>query len=112
MVAEYKKMLKMIEFNGLETKITPLDDPFWVKLTEMAQKQRQKGLKEYGKGIEDDTANKLVRLTRIEEELIDALYYIEHLKALYKEYETVTVDEYVEHITKPDTDLLRPYDIK
>lgn len=101
-MAEFKKILKMIEFNGLETKITPLDDPFWVKLTEIAQKQREKGLKEYGKGIEGDTADELVRLTRIEEELIDALYYIEHLKSLYEEHETISVTEYVEQIHGKD----------
>lgn len=99
-----KKVLKMIEFNGLEIKITPLDDPFWVKLTEIAQNQREKGLKEYGKGIEEDTADELTRLQRIEEELIDALYYIEHLKKLYERHETISVSEYVNEICNTDTD--------
>lgn len=56
------------------------NDPYWSRITEMAQKQRNKGLEEYGKGIEEDTADVLTRLTRIQEELIDSLYYIEHLK--------------------------------
>ena len=57
-------------------------DPFWFNVTGIANKQRNKGIKEYGKGIEKDTASEFVRLTRIEEELVDALYYIEHLKSL------------------------------
>lgn len=56
------------------------NDPYWSRITEMAQKQRSKGLEEYGKGIEEDAADVLTRLTRIQEELIDSLYYIEHLK--------------------------------
>ncbi len=56
------------------------NDPYWSRITEMAQKQRSKGLEEYRKGIEEDTADVLTRLTRIQEELIDSLYYIEHLK--------------------------------
>ncbi len=58
-------------------------DPFWFNITGIANKQRNKGIKEYGKSIEKDTASEIVRLTRIEEELVEALYYIEHLKSLY-----------------------------
>lgn len=57
-------------------------DPFWFNITGIANNQRNKGIKEYGKGIEKDSASEIVRLTRIEEELVDALYYIEHLKSL------------------------------
>lgn len=55
-------------------------NPYWERITEKAAKQRAKGIKEYGRGIEDDTAEIETRLDRIEEELIDALMYIEHLR--------------------------------
>ena len=53
---------------------------YWKRISEKAEGQREKGLKEYGRGIENDTAGIETRLDRIEEELIDALMYIEHLR--------------------------------
>lgn len=55
-------------------------NPYWERITVIADRQRSKGLKEYGRGVEDDTANVDTRLDRIEEELIDALMYLEHLR--------------------------------
>lgn len=57
-----------------------MSNPYWDRITAVANKQRDKGIAEYGRGIEDDTADINVRLNRIEEELIDALMYIEHLR--------------------------------
>ena len=56
------------------------DNPYWERITAIANRQRSKGIREYGKGVEDDTADINVRLDRIEEELIDALMYLEHLR--------------------------------
>lgn len=56
------------------------NNPYWERITKVATRQRSKGLKEYGRGVEDDTADINVRLDRIEEELIDALMYLEHLR--------------------------------
>ena len=55
-------------------------NPYWERITALANKQRETGIKEYGRGLEDDTANIDIRLNRISEELIDALMYIEHLR--------------------------------
>lgn len=55
-------------------------NPYWERISALAAKQRNKGIEEYGRGIEEDTADINVRLDRIEEELIDALMYIEHLR--------------------------------
>jgi hypothetical protein len=55
-------------------------NPYWDKVTTLANKQRAKGLKDYGQGIEDNPAAVLDRLTYIEEELIDALMYLEWLR--------------------------------
>lgn len=57
-----------------------MGNPYWDRITAVATRQREKGIQEYGRGIEADTADINVRLNRIEEELIDALMYIEHLR--------------------------------
>lgn len=64
-----------------------MNNPYWDNITALADRQREKGIKTYGRGLEDDTAGIIIRLERIEEELIDALMYIEHLKDGMKESE-------------------------
>lgn len=56
------------------------DNPYWERISTIANRQRIKGMVEYGKGLEEDTASINTRLDRIEEELIDSLMYIEHLR--------------------------------
>ena len=60
-------------------------NPLWERINLKSKAQRAKGLQEYGKGLEDDQASVFTRLDRIEEELIDALMYIEHLRDKLKE---------------------------
>lgn len=55
-------------------------NPYWDQITDIANRQREKGIKTYGRGLEADEADIITRLERIEEELIDALMYLEHLK--------------------------------
>ena len=57
------------------------DNPYWLRICELADKQRAKGMRTYGKGLEDNPLSDLERLTYLEEELIDGLMYIEHIKA-------------------------------
>lgn len=59
-----------------------INNPLWERINEKARKQREKGIKEYGRGLEDDAAGINTRLDRIEEEMIDALMYIEHLRGV------------------------------
>lgn len=59
---------------------TEVNNPYWDRITAIANRQRSKGIKEYGRGVEDDTADINVRLDRIAEELIDTLMYLEHLR--------------------------------
>lgn len=61
-----------------------MSNPLWEKIEAKASAQREKGLREYGRGLEDDHADINTRLDRIEEELIDALMYIEHLREVIK----------------------------
>lgn len=54
---------------------------YWERITEIKNRQTGKGLNTYGMTLEQNTAiNPIERLEMIEEELIDALMYIEHLK--------------------------------
>lgn len=56
-------------------------NPYWKRITALAERQREKGLSKYGKGLEMNPMGISERLTYLEEELIDALMYIEHIKA-------------------------------
>lgn len=58
-----------------------MNNPYWEKICTLAEKQRAKGLRTYGKGLEDNPLSIEERLTYLEEELIDALMYIEHIRA-------------------------------
>lgn len=55
-------------------------NPYWENITKLANKQRKKGLETYGMGIECNPADVVTRIQYIEEELIDALMYLEWVK--------------------------------
>ena len=55
-------------------------NPYWERITATAERQREKGIREYGKGLEANPADIVTRLHYLEEELIDALMYIEWAK--------------------------------
>lgn len=57
-----------------------LNNPYWERICRMAEKQRAKGINTYGQGLEDNPMKIIERLEYLEEELIDGLYYIEHIK--------------------------------
>lgn len=58
-----------------------MSNPYWDKITEMANKQRDKGLKTYGMGLEENVQmSTLERIEYCQEETIDTLMYLEHLK--------------------------------
>ena len=61
-------------------------NPYWERITATAERQREKGIREYGKGLEANPADIVTRLNYLEEELIDALMYIEWAK------------DYIDHI--------------
>ena len=56
-------------------------NPYWKAIEALAEKQRAKGISKYGKGLEMNPMGILERLTYLEEELVDGLFYIEHIKA-------------------------------
>lgn len=59
-------------------------DIYWARVTEVYRHQRNKGLAKYGFPLEDNSASIVERLNHIEEELVDALMYIEWLKEKYR----------------------------
>lgn len=56
------------------------DNPHWANIEAIAARQRKKGIDTYGQGLEENPADMVTRLTYLEEELIDALMYIEWAK--------------------------------
>lgn len=61
--------------NGIATK-----NPYWERITEISNRQRKKGMETYGQGLEDNRMSVMTCMEYLEEELIDALMYIEHIK--------------------------------
>ena len=56
---------------------------YWDNICKMQEEQTAKGLATYGQTLEENTELSMAeRLTYLEEELIDALMYIEHIKVL------------------------------
>ena len=55
-------------------------NPYWERITATAERQREKGICEYGQGLEANPADIVTRLNYLEEELIDALMYCEWIK--------------------------------
>ena len=56
------------------------DSPYWENIEAIADRQRQKGIETYGQGLEANQADIMTRLAYLEEELVDALMYIEWAK--------------------------------
>ena len=76
---------------------------YWDKITAINSKQQSKGIKEYGQTLEDNKELTVTEtLTMLEEELVDALNYIEKVKDLLQSNETLTGD-----LLKLFTDYLR-----
>lgn len=55
-------------------------NPYWERICKLQDKQREKGIKTYGQGLEDNHEPVIKRIQHIEEELVDALMYLEWLK--------------------------------
>jgi len=56
------------------------NNPYWDRICKLSEKQRAKGMETYGQGLEDNPLSIRERLEYLEEELIDGLMYIEHVK--------------------------------
>lgn len=76
---------------------------YWQNICEIQRQQTEKGIKKYGDVLENNPTNLSIieRLTYLEEELIDGLMYVEHIKLLLKNEElegkkasTIIFDEF------------------
>lgn len=61
------------------------DNPYWERITAIADKQRAKGMSKYGQGLEANPADILARINHLQEELIDGLMYCEWIKEWVQE---------------------------
>lgn len=57
-----------------------MSNPYWNNICAIAKRQRDKGMRTYGKGLEDNHADMIERIQHLEEELVDALMYCEWIK--------------------------------
>lgn len=55
-------------------------NPYWERICKLSEQQRAKGMETYGQGLEMNPMGISERLIYLEEELIDSLMYIEHIK--------------------------------
>ena len=56
------------------------NNPYWQNIQAIADRQRKKGIDTYGQGLEANPADIMIRMTYLEEELVDALMYCEWIK--------------------------------
>ena len=61
-----------------------MNNPYWERISAIADRQRAKGMATYGQGLESNPAAIMTRLEYLEEELIDGLMYIEWIKEWLK----------------------------
>lgn len=57
-----------------------MKEKYWNNICEIQKAQRAKGLNKYGTTLEANPMDIRTRLQYLEEELVDALMYIEHIK--------------------------------
>ena len=69
------------------------ENPYWKRICKLSDKQRAKGVKTYGQGLESNPAAIIERIDHLEEELIDGLMYCEWIKDKIFELERKTHDQ-------------------
>ena len=71
----------------------PKQNTYWQNICELNSKQEQKGISKYGQTLEDNTTlSVLQRLEHLQEELLDAMKYTEHLKPVLTD--NLTANDY------------------
>ena len=68
-------------------------NPYWENICAIAEKQRAKGMKTYGTGIEDNPADIITRIEYLQEELVDALMYCEWIKDCVRGKDDVSITD-------------------
>lgn len=57
-----------------------VNNPYWERICKLSDKQRAKGIKTYGQGLESNPVAMMKRIEHLQEELIDGLMYCEWIK--------------------------------
>ena len=76
---DIEKAYKLIHDDTHDAEDNPTN-PYWENICKLQDKQRKKGIETYGQGLEYNHQPILIRIQHIQEELIDALMYLEWLK--------------------------------
>lgn len=59
-----------------------MGEEYWKRVCEIQKRQTEKGIRKYGQRLEDNRSMSVAqRIEYLEEELVDALMYLEHVKA-------------------------------
>lgn len=76
-----------IKWTPAPSEENPVARPYyWAEVCKIQKRQTEKGVKKYGRRLEDNHDLTMIeRLEYLEEELIDGLMYIEHIKASFRE---------------------------
>lgn len=70
---------------GDEVEKTDGRPDYWAEICKIQARQTAKGIEKYGQRLEDnEDLGVIERLEYLEEELIDGLMYIEHIKAIFR----------------------------
>ena len=73
---------------------------YWKNICEIQEKQKQKGISKYGQILEENTSMATTeRIEYLQEELVDALMYLEHLKENIKVQSPEKTKEYQVAVT-------------
>ena len=76
--------------------VQKMNNPYWNNICAIAEKQREKGIKTYGHGLEMNPADTITRIEYLQEELIDALMYCEWIKDIILGTASCKIDIYYE----------------
>lgn len=81
--------------NLIGVKVDTERPDYWANVCEIQKRQTEKGLSKYGQRLEDnESLSPIERLEYLEEELIDGLMYIEHIKTAFRKSEVgVSVED-------------------
>ena len=82
------------ENRALKTELrVNLGNPYWMNICKMNARQEAKGMEKYGEPLEENTTlTTTQRIEHLQEELIDALKYCEHLKVVSND--GITANDY------------------
>ncbi len=83
---------------------------YWQRLSRMNARQEEKGLAKYGQSLEDNhTLSRTQRIEHAQEELIDALKYLEHLKAAATD--TLSANDYQRMAMRTNDETMSEWDM-